>query len=92
MYGGSCTMNQKLKSTLLLSFYNSVYKEYTGLLFIALIARYDPQVVRYDIRDVRYDPRAHLDGSRYDQMSCPLRSPARFFRWRISRVCSRRPL
>ena len=93
MYGGSCTMNQKLKWTLLFSFCNNAYKEYTGLLFIYLIARYDPQIVRYDRRNVRYDPRAQWDGSRYDHtcMPCPLRSLARFFRWRISRVCNRKP-
>ena len=92
MYGGSCTMNQKLKWTPLFSFCNNAHKEYTGLLFIYLIARYDPQIVRYDRRNARYDPRAHWDGSRYDHMPCPLRSLARFFRWRISRVCNRKPI
>ena len=71
MYGGSCTMNQKLKWTLLFSFCNDAYKEYTELLYIALIARHGPQIVRYDRRNVRYD-----------HMPCPLRSLARFFRWR----------
>ena len=28
-------------------------------LFIALIARYDPQIARYDRRNIRCDPRAH---------------------------------
>ena len=55
------------------------YKEYTGLLFIALIVRYDPQIARFHRRNVRYDPRAHWDSCRYDHMSCPLRSLARFF-------------
>ena len=42
-----------------MSFCNYVYKEYTLLLFIALIFRYDPQIVCYDRRNVRYDLRAH---------------------------------
>ena len=33
------------------------------MLFIALIAPYDPQIVRYDRRNVRNDPRAHWDGT-----------------------------
>ena len=68
-----------------------MYIKYTGLLFIALIVRYYTQIVRYDRRNVRYDPRAHWDGCRYDHMSCPLRSLARFFWWRISCVCCLRP-
>ena len=64
---------------LLFSCCNITYHDYTGLLFIVLIVRYDPQ-------SVRYDPHAHLGGSRYDHMSCPLRSTVLFFRWRFSRV------
>ena len=66
MYGGSCTMNQKFKWTLLFSFLNDAYKEYTGLLFVELMARYDHQIVRYDRRNVRYDPRDPWDDSCYD--------------------------
>ena len=80
-------MTPKLKWTLLFSFCNDAYKEYTRLLDIALRARYDPQIVRYDRKNVRYDPRAHWDDIRYDHMSCPLRTLARFFWWRINFSC-----
>ena len=36
--------------------------------YIALLIRYDPQIVSYDPTTVRYDPCAHWDSSRYDHV------------------------